>query len=52
MRTADGRYARTELRIIPKDQDQGAVELVTYFDPSGSRNLEFDPAKVVKNDRR
>ena len=49
VRTRDGNYARVEMRIIP-DYGQGAAfDLTVYYNPSGSRNLEFDPAKVVKS---
>lgn len=41
VRTADGKYCRVEMRIVPKYQDQGAVLLTTFFNPSGSTNLEF-----------
>jgi len=48
VRTAEGKHARVEMRIIPEYQEQGAVDLVIYFNPSGSTNLEFDPLLRAK----
>lgn len=48
------RYARFSIRFYPGVKDDGAdrnfVVLESYVNPKpGSRNLEFDPAKVVKS---
>jgi hypothetical protein len=49
VRLADGKtYARIEAEIRPKYNDQGAVDLKLYLNPSGSRNLEFDPTQSIK----
>jgi hypothetical protein len=48
IRLSDGKtYARIEAEIRPKYNDQGAVDLALYLNPSGSRNLEFDPEKAI-----
>ena len=43
----DGRYARVQLKMIA--QGNHFFRLESYLNPSGSRNLEFDPSKVVKS---
>jgi hypothetical protein len=50
VRTGSDNYARVEMRIIPEYNDTAAVDLTVYLNPTpGSRNLEFDPTKVVKS---
>jgi hypothetical protein len=50
VRTGNDNYARVEMRIIPEYNDTAAVDLTVYLNPTpGSRNLEFDPTKVVKS---
>jgi hypothetical protein len=49
VKTSEGQFARIEVRILPEYSEMAAVDLASYFNPQpGSRNLEFDPAKVVK----
>jgi len=43
----DGRYARIQLKMIA--QGNHFFRLESYLNPSGSRNLEFDPNKTVKS---
>ena len=47
LRTADGRYGLVDLRLRqPKARDMGPTLYVkSWLNPSGSRNLEFDPNK-------
>lgn len=50
VKTGDGKYARVEMRIIPEYNETAAVDLTVYLNPApGSRNLEFDPTKVVQS---
>jgi hypothetical protein len=50
VKTGDGKYARVEMRIIPEYNETAAVDLTLYLNPTpGSRNLEFDPNKIVKS---
>ena len=50
VKTAGGQFARIEVRVLPEYNDAAAVDLVSDFNPKpGDRNLEFDPAKVVKS---
>ena len=50
VKTGDGRYARVEMRIIPEYNKTAAVDLTVYLNPTpGSRNLEFDPNKIVQS---
>ena len=49
IKTADGKYGRLSLELYPGDEGPSARCLIkTYMNPSGSRNLEFDPAKQIK----
>jgi hypothetical protein len=43
----DGRFARIQLKMIA--QGNHFFRLESYLNPSGSRNLEFDPSNVVKS---
>lgn len=46
VRLADGRtYARLNAEIRPKYNDDGAIDITLFLNPSGSRNLEFDDNK-------
>lgn len=49
VKTGDGKYARVEMRIIPEYNEAAAADLTVYLNPSGSRNLEFDPQKTIKS---
>ena len=50
VKTGDGKCARVEMRIIPEYNETAAVDLTVYLNPApGSRNLEFDPTKVVQS---
>lgn len=42
----DGNYARINLRVITGSE---TVEIESFFNPSGSRNLEFDETKQINN---
>jgi hypothetical protein len=44
LKTKDG-YALIELRMVPGGQ---YFRLQSYLNPTGSRNLEYDPAKEIK----
>jgi hypothetical protein len=45
VRTSDGKFARFEADVMARYNDQAAIDLQSYLNPSGSRNLEYDPAK-------
>jgi hypothetical protein len=45
VRLANGNYARLNFEIIPSGDH--FILLDSYLNPSGSRNLEFDPNKIV-----
>ena len=45
VRLQDGKYARCTIDIIPNGSHY--VVLESYYNPSGSRNLEYDPAKQI-----
>ena len=45
IRTSDGRFGRVVFRMIAHGDHFCLIE--SYFNPSGSRNLEFDPNNVV-----
>lgn len=48
VRLSDGRtYARISADIRPKYNEGGAIDIELFLNPSGSRNLEFDPAKTI-----
>jgi len=51
LRTGDNRYGRVDLELShPNAREVGPnLSAKSYFNPSGSRNLEFDPAKVVQS---
>ena len=50
VKAGDGKYARVEIRIIPEYNETAAADLTVYLNPApGSRNLEFDPTKVVQS---
>ena len=40
-------FARVEADIISRYNDQAAINMTYYVNPSGSRNLEYDPAKQI-----
>jgi hypothetical protein len=40
VRLKDGRYGRFELRLLARN---GVYKIISYINPSGSRQLEFDP---------
>ena len=46
VKVADGRYARIKFKMIAGGDH--FLELESFLNPSGSRNLEFDPKEVVK----
>jgi hypothetical protein len=46
VKVADGRYARIRFKMIAGGDH--FFKLESYLNPSGSRNLEFDPNKVVQ----
>ncbi len=51
VKTGESKYARVELRIIPEYNETAAIDLTVYLNPKpGSRNLEFDPSKLVNSD--
>lgn len=49
IRTSDGRFGRVVFRMITHGGHFCLVE--SYFNPSGSRNLEFDPSNAIQSGR-
>lgn len=50
VKTSDDKYARVEMRIIPKYRDDAAIELTVYLNPkAGSRDLEYEAKKKIKS---
>ena len=49
-RTSGGRYAVVDLQLShPNKREIGpTLSVKSYLNPSGSRNLEYDPSKVAK----
>ena len=48
VRGSDGKlYARLEATILPKYNDESAIDLRVFLNPSGSRNLEYDEGKQI-----
>jgi hypothetical protein len=44
----DGKlYGRLEISFIPKYRDTGAADIKFFVNPTGSRNLEFEPNTVL-----
>lgn len=50
VRTGNGRYAVVDLQLShPNKREIGpTLSVKSYLNPSGSRNLEYDPSKTVK----
>lgn len=50
VKTGTGRYARliVDLSTQTNPQYPSTIGIIWWLNPSGSRNLEFDPAKVIK----
>ena len=49
LKSREGRaYGHIHLKMNPNSRDGSALEIESYFNPSGSRNLEFDPAKLLQ----
>jgi hypothetical protein len=48
VKLADGTFARIETRAYPKYNDEAAINIRLYLNPSGSRNLEYDPSKRIR----
>jgi hypothetical protein len=48
VRSGDGRvYARIEIKAMPKYQDSAAARVLFFVNPTGSRNLEYQPNKIL-----
>lgn len=48
VRSSDGQeYARLEIKFMPKYQQNGAARIRFFVNPTGSRNLEYTPNKVL-----
>jgi hypothetical protein len=47
VRTADGKYAAMKARVIQYDSPKANLDTLIFFNPSGSRNLEFDDKKQI-----
>lgn len=48
VKTSDGKYGRIELELYYDDNGPNARCFIkAYLNPSGSRNLEYDPAKQI-----
>lgn len=41
-------YARIEITLLPSYRDKAAYDLEWFLNPNSSRNLEFDPDKVIR----
>ena len=41
-------YGHFHIRVNPVYRDGSSIEIESYINPAGSRNLEFDPAKEVR----
>ena len=41
-------YGHIQLKIYPESRGGSSLEIESYVNPSGSRNLEFDPAKQTE----
>lgn len=48
VRLSDGTFARIGTHVFSRYNDEAAIDIDLYLNPSGSRNLEFDPAKQIK----
>lgn len=50
VQTSDNRHARLEVELMhPNLRDMGPKLIIkSYLNPTGSRNLEYDPAKEIK----
>lgn len=52
VRLADGKtFARIETHVFSRYNEGAAVNVTVYLNPSGSRNLEYDPAKAIRPPR-
>ncbi len=49
LKTTDGKYACLEFRVYVGNEPFFVIE--AYYNPSGSRNLEYDPAKEINSQR-
>lgn len=48
VRARDGKlYGRLEISFIPKYRDTGAADIKFFVNPTGSKNLEFEPNTVL-----
>lgn len=49
LKSRDGKvYGHFQIKINPVYRDGASLEIESYINPSGSRNLEFDPAKQIQ----
>jgi hypothetical protein len=49
LKSRDGKvYGHFHIRINPVSHDGSSLEIESYVNPAGSRNLEFDPAKQTE----
>lgn len=52
MKGKDGQHhARSEITIISDYSQNGAYDVEWFLNPSGSRNLEFEPQIAIQPDR-
>jgi hypothetical protein len=47
VRTAGGKYAAVQGQIAQMAAPEAQIQMVVYFNPNGSRNLEYDPARRI-----
>ena len=48
-KSQDGKhYGHIRIRINPDHRDGASLEVDSFMNPAGSRNLEFDPAKQIR----
>ena len=47
LKTADGKYAAVQATVGQMADPEAQVQMLIYFNPSGSRNLEYDHDKRI-----
>ena len=49
IRLKDGKFARCNIQVIPNGSHYVVID--AYYNPSGSRNLEYDPSQQIKRQK-
>jgi hypothetical protein len=47
LKTAEGKYAAIRAEIIHMNRPEAEIKISAYVNPSGSRNLQYDPSKRI-----